>query len=138
MRHLEVVAGIICYEDEILCMQRPKGKHDYTSLKYEFPGGKIEPEESKVDALKRELFEEMEMRVQLDETNSYLVVNHTYPDFELTMYSYKFSVDSKEFVMKEHKDFKWLKKEELDNLDWATADIPIVEKLMSKKLRKDS
>lgn len=132
MKKLQVVSGIICYGDKILCMKRPEGKHEYTSLKYEFPGGKIESGESKVEALKRELLEEMDMKVELDESNAYLVVNYTYPDLELTMYSYIFNVDSKDFVMKEHKDFKWLKREELSQLDWATADIPIVKKLMSK------
>jgi len=130
MKHLEVVAGIICYGEEILCMQRPMGKHEYTSLKYEFPGGKIEIGESNVEALKRELIEEMEMKVEVDESKKFLIVNHTYPDFELTMHSYICNVDSKKFVMKEHNNFKWLKREELSQLDWATADIPIMEKLM--------
>lgn len=132
MKKLEVVAGIIFYEDEILCVQRPKGKHEYTSLKYEFPGGKIEIGESKIEALKRELIEELDMKVQVNESNKFLVVNHAYKDFELIMYSYICKVNSKNFVMKEHKDFKWLKRNELSKLDWALADIPIAEKLMQE------
>lgn len=132
MKHIEVVAGIICYKDEILCMQRPEGLREYTSLKYEFPGGKIESGETNVEALKRELMEEMDMQVEVEESDNFLVVNHMYPDVELKMYSYICRVNSKEFVMKEHVDFKWLKKEELDQLDWATADIDIVNKLMNK------
>jgi len=130
MKHLDVVAGIICYGEEILCMQRPESKYEYISFKYEFPGGKIEAGESRVDALKRELIEEMEMKVQLEEEDNYLIVDHAYPDFEITMHSYICKVDNKDFIMKEHKDFKWLKREELAQLDWAMADVPIMEKLM--------
>lgn len=130
MKHIEVVAGIICYEDEILCMQRPESKHEYISFKYEFPGGKIEPGESEVDALKRELMEEMDMKVEVEQ--KFLVVNHDYPDFALTMNSYMCKVNNKNFVMKEHVDFKWLKREEMSKLDWAAADKPIMEKLINE------
>lgn len=132
MKHVEVVAAIIFYDDEILCMKRPKGRHDYTSLKYEFPGGKIEDGESKEEALRRELMEEMELKVEIN--TPFLVVNHTYPDFQLTMHSYICSVDNTKFVMKEHVDFKWLKVPELEELNWAAADKPIVEKLMSEAI----
>jgi len=134
MKHLNVVAGIIFFGDEILCMQRPESKHDYISYKFEFPGGKIDPGETEVEALKRELMEEMDMKVEVDESTKFLIVNHTYPDFEITMHSYICKVDTKEFVMKEHKDFKWLKRGKLAHLDWAMADMPIVIKLMTQKL----
>ncbi len=132
MKHLEVVAGIIKYEDLILCMQRPVGKFDYVSLKYEFPGGKVEPGETNSQALKRELYEEMEMKVNVSESDYFMSVNHTYPDFEITMHAYFCEVDSMEFVRKEHVDHKWLKKEDLASLDWAPADQPIVKQLMEK------
>lgn len=132
MKHLEVVAGIIKYNDKILCMQRPDGKHKYTSFKYEFPGGKIEPGEKNYEALIRELKEEMDMNININEDDFYMTVNHTYPDFEITMHSYICNVDSDKFVMKEHIDYKWLDKNELDKLDWAEADIPIMKKLMSE------
>lgn len=128
MRHVEVVAAIICYEDEILCMKRPKGKHEYASLKYEFPGGKIEVDETKIEALKREILEEMDMEIEVEKL--FLVVNHVYPDLDITMHSYICKVNSKKFVMKEHVDFKWLKREELNQLEWTDADKPIVDKLM--------
>lgn len=132
MKHLEVVAGIIKYEDLILCMQRPVGKYDYVSLKYEFPGGKVEPGETNSEALKRELLEEMDMKVEVSEDDHFMTVNCPYPDFEITMHAYLCKVKSQEFVRKEHIDHKWLRKEELNTLDWAPADQPIVAKLMEK------
>jgi hypothetical protein len=59
MKELEVVAGVIFHEGKVLCMQRAKSKYEYVSLKFEFPGGKIESAENPVDALKRELLEEI-------------------------------------------------------------------------------
>ena len=60
----------------------------------------------------------------------FLTVVHQYPDFELTMHSYICEVDTKEITLNEHIDSKWLKLEELNSLDWAAADVPIVDKLV--------
>lgn len=128
MKCVEVVAAIIYCGDEILCMKRPEGRHAYTSLKYEFPGGKIEKGETKEDALRRELMEEMDLTVDIKDL--FFTVEHTYPDYHLRMHSYICLVKNKEFVMKEHVDFKWLTKDKLNELDWALADKPIVERLM--------
>lgn len=128
MKHLEVVAGIIEYQDKILCMQRNVSKFEYTSLKFEFPGGKIEPGETPEEALRRELVEEMDMKV--GEVEYFYTVNHEYPDFSITMQSFICKVEKPDFIMKEHKSFKWLKKEDLLSLDWAAADMPIVKELM--------
>lgn len=132
MKHLEVVAAILIYDGKILCMERGKGKYDYVSFKYEFPGGKIEPGEEKHVALERELREEMKLNVTVKEEDLFTTVNHTYPDFSITMYAFKCQLDSPEFVRKEHVDHKWLKPEELPTLEWAGADIPIMEKLAGK------
>ena len=129
MKKYEVVAAIIIYEDKILCMQRNKGKYDYVSYKYEFPGGKLEAGETKIQALERELREEMELNVSLKESDYFMTVEHTYPDFAITMHSFICHVKTPEFVRKEHIMHKWLKKEELMQLDWAVADVPIVKKL---------
>ena len=51
MKSIEVVAGIIFFKNQILCVQRPESKHQYISKKFEFPGGKVEPEETKIEAL---------------------------------------------------------------------------------------
>jgi 8-oxo-dGTP diphosphatase len=129
MKKIEVVAGIIFCGDDILSVQRPKNKLQYISEKFEFPGGKVEEGETKEEALHRELLEELNLSIKI---KSFLMtVVHLYPDFELTMHSYICEVDSKEITLNEHIDKKWLKVNELNQLDWAAADIPIVEKLIA-------
>lgn len=129
MKKVEVVAGVIFCKDLILCVQRPKNKFHYISQKFEFPGGKIEEDETKEEALHRELSEELSLSTKI--TSFFMTVVHEYPDFELTMHSFICEVDSKELTLHEHIDHKWLNINELTDLDWAAADIPIVNKLIS-------
>ena len=130
LRHIEVVAGIIIYDDRILCMQRDAGKYDNVSYKFEFPGGKVEPGETNSQALMRELREEMDVEIDISENDYFMTVTHQYPDFEVTMHSYVCRVSSPEFIRKKHINHTWLKRSELDKLDWAPADQPIVKRLM--------
>jgi 8-oxo-dGTP diphosphatase len=129
MKQIEVVAGVIFWQDEVLCVQRPKHKLSYISEKFEFPGGKVEPNETNEAALHRELLEELNLSTTIK--SFFLTVVHVSPDFELTMHSYICEVASKELILHEHIDQKWLKVSELGTLDWAAADLPIVEKLIS-------
>ena len=129
MKQIEVVAAIIHFGNEILCVQRAKNKFEYISEKFEFPGGKIEEGESKKEALRRELIEELDITTEIEDL--YLTVIHQYPDFELTMHSFKCTAKSKKIKLNEHISHKWLTKNQLNQLDWAAADIPIAEKLMN-------
>lgn len=131
MKSIEVVAGIVIYNNLVLCVQRPKNKFHYISEKYEFPGGKIEDGESKEEALHRELLEELNLSVKIQ--SLFLTVIHEYPDFELTMHSFICKAESVQIVLNEHIDYKWLKIDELSTLDWAAADIPIVNKLVKNE-----
>jgi 8-oxo-dGTP diphosphatase len=128
MKKIEVVAAVIFYKDEILCVQRPKNKLVYISEKFEFPGGKIEQGETQEVALKRELIEEL--NVVTDIKSFFTTVVHEYPDFELTMHSYICEVKTKELTLNEHIAQEWLSLDGLNKLDWAAADIPIVNKLI--------
>lgn len=128
MKKIEVVAAIIKYEDLILCAQRKTSTLDYISHKFEFPGGKIEDGESRKEALKRELIEELNIKPIIGDL--YHTVIHQYPDFELTMHSYICETNSKEIILNEHISSQWLNKTDLLKLDWAAADLPIVHKLM--------
>ena len=129
MNKISVVAGIIYFENEILCVQRPKNKYEYISEKYEFPGGKIEDGETMEEALKRELLEELSLIVDIK--SLFLSVTHPYPDFELTMHSFICEVKTKELTLHEHIMCEWLTIKDLKKMDWAAADIPIVNKLVA-------
>lgn len=128
-KHYEVVAAVIEYDSKILCMQRNLGKFDYTSYKFEFPGGKVEAGESRSEALERELREEMDMQLSISEEDYFMTVEHTYPDFSITMHAFKCLTQDPSFVMKEHKSYQWLPVKEMHKLDWAAADVPIVKRL---------
>ncbi len=128
MKCVEVVAAVIIHDDKILCVQRGVNKYDYISMKYEFPGGKLEKGETKIDCIKREILEELNMKIEVK--YDFLTVKHEYPDFMIEMHSFICNVRTNELVLTEHIDFKWLDKKDLNKLDWAEADIPIVNKLM--------
>jgi len=132
MPHYFVVCAIIIYDNKILCMQRGVSKFAYTSLHWEFPGGKIEPGETPEIALHREILEEMEMDIKVGECIG--TFTHEYPDFIITMTGFISHVENPEFVRREHADHKWLHRDELQNLDWCAADIPFVEKIFTSNL----
>lgn len=128
MKKVEVVAAIIYFEEKILCVQRGDNKYNYIAYKYEFPGGKVEQGESNEEAIKREILEELNLKIKID--SQFITVNHQYPDFILVMHSFNCSCSSPKLELSEHIDFKWLNKNELKTLDWAAADVPIVNKLI--------
>lgn len=129
MKEIEVVAGIIFFEDKILCVQRPEHKYQYISQKFEFPGGKIEIGETKEAALKRELLEELNITPTIK--SFFYTVVHSYPDFQLTMHTFICDAKTIDLKLNEHIAFEWLTLTELEKLDWAAADIPVVKKMVS-------
>lgn len=130
MKHVNVAAAIIINSGKILCVQRGANKFDYISKKFEFPGGKIEAGELPQETVVREIHEELKMNVIVEQ--DFLTVNHEYPDFKIQMHSFICSTPSKELQLSEHISFKWLGVNELKQLDWAAADIPIVDKLVEE------
>jgi 8-oxo-dGTP diphosphatase len=128
MKKITVVAAIIIHNNKYLCLQRNFSKYPYISYKYEFPGGKIEAGETMIDALKREIMEELNIQIEILE--EFLKVEHKYPDFEIIMNSFLCKKLTNDLILKEHIDSKWLNRNELSGLDWAGADIPIVNKLI--------
>ena len=130
LREVFAVAGIIEHENEILCAQRKNYGNPCTALKWEFPGGKIEEGETKEQALKREIEEELNMEITIK--NHFIDIRYAYPDFVLNMSCYKCETKTKNLSLNVHNDYKWLTKSSLPSLDWAPADIPIVEKLLNE------
>ena len=127
-KSIEVVAAVIFQEGKVLCVQRAENEKEYVSLKWEFPGGKVEVGESMEEALMREI--EEELAVEIHELQYLMTVEHSYPDFYLTMHAYTCALTVREVALKEHVATKWLAVEELSKLDWASADVPVVERLM--------
>jgi 8-oxo-dGTP diphosphatase len=128
MKTIQVVAAVLFREGKVLCVQRPKHTKEYKSSKWEFPGGKVEVGESREEALVREIREELSVDIEVSEF--LMTVEHTYPDFHLAMHVFKCVLDQGEITLNEHVAFKWLSIDELDQLDWAAADVPVVKSLM--------
>ena len=132
MKQITTVAGVIKNEKgEVLCTLRDQGKYDYVSSKWEFPGGKLEAGETNIEALKRELWEELDIEVEIGDF--LYQVEHDYPDFHLSMAVYECKLISKEMKMNVHKGLKWLAPKDMMTLDWAEADIPVA-KLVHEKV----
>jgi len=135
MKQVEVVAGVIQNSlGQYLCVQRGPNKYAYIDHKYEFPGGKIEFGEDRRTALIRELGEELEIEELIIESEL-ITVEHAYPDFYLTMHAFLCIVPTNKHVLKEHINSKWLNIEEMEHLDWAAADVPILFYLQQNAAR---
>ena len=124
MKQIEVVAAIIRKENQIFATQRGYGEwKDW----WEFPGGKMEAGETPEEALKREIWEELETRIVVEQFVQ--TVEWDYPQFHLTMHCYLCRVASGHLELKEHEAAKWLSKDELESVNWLPADKDIVRKL---------
>lgn len=125
-----VIAGIILIDNKVFIAQR--GKKDDLYRKWEFPGGKLEENETEKECLARELYEEFKITVTVGDyfTSSFFKINNT--DYEMRAYfvtSYK-----GEFVLTEHLQIKWVEISDLKNYDMPEPDLPIVKKLIGTKL----
>lgn len=130
MKHYNISAAVILVEDRFFVVQRGESKFDYISKKFEFPGGKIEEGESEEEALAREIKEELNLNIE--NLNKFIIVNHKYPDFEITMNVFHCNCTNfQDLILREHLSYKLLSTNELIFLDWAEADIPIVNKLIA-------
>ena len=132
MKHLEVCGAILLKDHKILCAKRNAGKYEYVSYKWEFPGGKLEPGENAKQALHRELIEEMDVNISENDMKLFYVVEHQYPDFEMRMHCFICKMSDEVINLKEHVDMKWSTVENIQDLDWAPADLPVVNALVKK------
>ncbi len=129
---IQVVGAAIINDDgELLCAQR-----GYGSLigKWEFPGGKIEPGETPEEAIKREIKEELDIDIEVEEL---IDENYNeYPDKNINLKVYRCKYVSGDIKDTEHQALKWSKPEQIESLDWAEADKPIVDSYLDSLPKK--
>lgn len=124
---LRVTCAIVEEAGKVLVAQRSAGM--MPPLKWEFPGGKVEPGESEEDCLKRECREELNLEVEvLERLTPSLYVQPT--GRRLTLIPFRCRRVAGEVVLSEHADARWLPPQHLRGLDWAPADVPIVEEYL--------
>lgn len=128
-KQIEVVAAVFSKGNKYFCAQR-KDKGELAK-KWEFPGGKIEENETHQDALAREIKEELSAIIKVNDF--IMTVVHEYNGFVLTMHAYHCEIIEGDLIISEHLDSKWVTLEEMGNYDFAAADLPIVKKLVDLK-----
>jgi 8-oxo-dGTP diphosphatase len=126
-KHIEVVAAIIERNGKIFCAQRPSGGE--VGFKWEFPGGKIESNETHVQALKREIKEEFTCEIEVG--NLIDSIFYEYKTFSLTLHAYQCRVVSGQIIPTEHVDIMWIEKNKLHELDFAFADTLLFSKIIN-------
>ena len=124
MKTIKVVAAVIRDGDKIFATQRGYGEFKGG---WEFPGGKVEKGETSVEALKREILEELEIEITVEDFIE--TVEYDYPNFHLSMDCYFAKIESGEIVLTEHNAARWLQKDELYSVEWLPADIGLIEKV---------
>lgn len=120
MKTVKVAAAVIKDAEKILIAQRLKGEF---KGKWEFPGGKLEENEDSVSGLKREIKEEMEADIKIDQ---YLcTIEHDYDSFHLSMDVYICHFLNQNIKLHDHMAFRWIKPDE-KNIDYVPADIKVI------------
>ncbi len=121
---VRVVAAVIKKDNKIYATQRGYGEFKGG---WEFPGGKIEANETSQEALVREIKEELETVIKVNDLID--TVEYDYPNFHLSMDCFWCEIVSGNLVLVEAEDAKWLSKEELYSVDWLPADLGLIEKI---------
>lgn len=128
---IEVVAAIIRKGDAIFATQRGYGEwKDY----WEAPGGKVEPGENPVQALRREIREELDTEISVDKFLT--TIEWDYPKFHLTMHCYMCSLLNDALHLNEHEAARWLRADELRSVNWLPADdqlLPLIERELNRE-----
>ena len=125
---VDVAVGLIVKNGQALLAKR--AEHQHQGGRFEFPGGKVEAGELVTDALVRELHEELGIHIHIGQ--SLPASTHHYPTFVVTLYPFVCTIESGEIVLHEHAAVTWLPPDELHTLDWAEADVPVIESYLAE------
>ena len=129
---LEVVAAIIFFENKILVTQRKFSKNVAFSYKYEFPGGKVENNEDKITALRRELMEELNL--EITSFKKFASYDYNYGTNEIKLNFFLSIVKELKITLKVHESYKLVTVKQLSHLNWLAADYRVIKMLQSKYL----
>ena len=121
----DVVAALIWEGDRFLACQRPA--HKARGLQWEFVGGKVEPGESKEEALIRECREELDITIAPQDV--FMEVIHEYPDLTVRLTLFNATIAQGTPKLLEHNDLRWITVREIDSLEFCPADEEILKKL---------
>ena len=128
MKITEVVAALIWNGDNFMICQRPA--HKARGLLWEFVGGKVEPGETKEQALIRECREELAVTLSVGDV--FMDVVHEYPDLMVHLTLFNATIAEGEPVMLEHNDIRWIMPREIPNYDFCPADVEILKEITKR------
>ncbi|MET6997532.1 (deoxy)nucleoside triphosphate pyrophosphohydrolase [Chitinophaga defluvii] len=131
MNTIRVTCAIILREGKILAAQRSETMS--LPLKWEFPGGKINKGESEVECLRRELLEELNLSMLIKGRLSNSLFN--YGDFTVELIPFIVDYVESEIILHEHRQIGWFTSFELKDLDWAPADVPILQEFLDRTIK---
>ncbi len=124
----EVVAALIWRSNKFMICQRPA--HKARGLLWEFVGGKVEPGETKEQALIRECKEELNVLLSVGDV--FMDVIHEYPDIVVHLTLFNATIAEDEPQKLEHNDIKWITPSEIRNYDFCPADKEILERIQNR------
>lgn len=129
MKTIRVVAAVIKEvneKDEPIIFATQRGYGEFKGG-WEFPGGKVEEEETPQEALKREMMEELDTEISVGELID--TIEYDYPTFHLSMDCFWSEVVKGDLVLKEHEAARWLTMDQLNEVEWLPADITLIERI---------
>lgn len=125
---VQVVAALIWDKDRFLACQRPANKA--RGLLWEFVGGKVEPGETKQEALIRECHEELDVNIKVGDV--FMELTHHYPDITIDLTLFHAEILSGTPKMLEHNDIRWLRPDQIPDYAFCPADEEILKELMKR------
>lgn len=129
MKEINVVCAIIKNnKNEIMCCQRENGKS--LGGYWEFPGGKIEKNETNEQTIIREIKEELNIDIEVNRFIKSTVYQYEFA--QVTLHAYECRMITDDIKMLDHQDIKWLSKEEIGKLNWAPADVEIIDYIIEE------